>query len=91
MAEVLWRHPDPTATPMWHFLQKVKQKHGLKEDTYESLYGWSVENVGDFWEECWDFVGIEASVPYEKVRCLGDGRGIGERFRIRDEKRLVTT
>lgn len=67
MAEVLWRHPDPTSTPMWRFLQKVKEKYGLKEDTYESLYAWSVENVGEFWEECWDFVGIEASVGYEKV------------------------
>lgn len=67
MAEVLWRHPNPTSTPMWRFLQKIREKYGLEEDTYESLYAWSVENVGDFWEECWDFVGIEASVGYVKA------------------------
>lgn len=70
MAEVLWNHPDPTSTPMWHFLQRIKDKHGLKEDTYAALYAWSVENVNDFWEECWDAVGIEASVGYEHVSVL---------------------
>ena len=65
--EELWRHPDPTSTPMWRFLCRVRDKHGLPSDDYQSLYAWSVDNVGAFWEECWDFVGVVASVGYEKV------------------------
>lgn len=68
MAEELWRHPDPTSTPMWRFLQGVKDRRGLNGEDYQSLYRWSVENVGEFWEDCWNFVGIEASVGYDKVR-----------------------
>jgi acetoacetyl-CoA synthetase len=66
-AEVLWRHPNPTSTPMWRFLQSVKDKHELDRDNYQSLYKWSVENVSAFWEECWDFVGIVSEKGHEKV------------------------
>ena len=60
-AEELWRHPDPTSTPMWQFIQRVNEKHALELADYQGLYKWSIENVAQFWEECWDFVGIEAS------------------------------
>lgn len=67
MAEELWRHPDPTGTPMWRFLQRVNEKYALKLEDYQGLYKWSVDNVGLFWEECWDFVGVQADVQ-GKVR-----------------------
>lgn len=66
-AEELWRHPDPESTPMWQFLQHVNRKYGLRLDGYPALYRWSVEHVGPFWEEVWHYVGITASVPFERV------------------------
>ncbi|EFQ25279.1 acetoacetate-CoA ligase [Colletotrichum graminicola] len=63
----LWRHPDPTATPMWAFLLRVNSKYGLKLADYPGLYKWSIENVAEFWEEVWHFVGITASKPFDKV------------------------
>ncbi|KAF4848484.1 Malonamoyl-CoA synthetase vrtB [Colletotrichum siamense] len=63
----LWRHPDPTSTPMWAFLLKVNSKYGLQLNDYPGLYKWSIENVAEFWEEVWHFVGITASTPFDKV------------------------
>ncbi|KAF4119768.1 acetoacetyl-CoA synthetase, partial [Geosmithia morbida] len=67
MAQELWRHADPSSTPMWRFLQQVRGKHGLPGSDYQSLYRWSVDHVGDFWDECWDFVGVKASVGRGKA------------------------
>lgn len=72
MADELWRHPEPASTPMWRFLQSVREKRGLDGEDYQSLYKWSVDNVGDFWEDCWDFVGVEASVNRGKVSSPGN-------------------
>ncbi|RDA94490.1 hypothetical protein CP533_2752 [Ophiocordyceps camponoti-saundersi (nom. inval.)] len=60
--DVLWRHPDPTSTPMWRFMQHVNRRHGLSVDGYSALYRWSIDNVSPFWEDLWEFVGIVASV-----------------------------
>ncbi|KAI6784776.1 Acetoacetyl-CoA synthetase-like protein [Emericellopsis cladophorae] len=70
-AEVLWRHPDPTSTPMWRFLQNVKAKHELDGDDYQSLYKWSVDDVATFWEECWGFVGIVSEKGHGKALSPG--------------------
>jgi len=66
----LWRHPNPKSTHMWKFIEKVNEKYGLKLETYRELYGWSVDNIAEFWEETWYFTGIKASRPFEKVDFL---------------------
>ena len=67
----LWRHPAPTSTPMWQFIERVNSKRGLSIKAYPALYKWSVENTSAFWEDVWDFVGIVASKKADKVRqCL---------------------
>ena len=63
----LWRHGDPTATEMWRFLQHVNAAYSLDLNDYPGLYKWSVDNVADFWKECWHFVGIKASQPFAEV------------------------
>ncbi|KAI9158963.1 acetoacetate-CoA ligase [Paramyrothecium foliicola] len=65
--EELWRHPNPTSTPMWRFLLHVNQKYGLQLGGYPDLYRWSVENAALFWGEVWHFVGIKASRTFDKV------------------------
>jgi acetoacetyl-CoA synthetase len=64
---VLWRHPDPKATPMAKFMDHINTKFGLVLNDYPSLYRWSTENVAEFWEEVWHFCGIRASKSYDQV------------------------
>ncbi|KAJ9136719.1 Acetoacetate-CoA ligase [Pleurostoma richardsiae] len=64
---VLWRHPDPKATPMAKFMDHINTKFGLVLNDYPSLYKWSTENVAEFWEEVWHFCGIRASKSYDQV------------------------
>lgn len=63
----LWRHPDPTSTQMHAFKERVNAKYGLKLDHYEDLHKWSVEHIGDFWGEVWDFTGIKGNRVDEPV------------------------
>ena len=34
---------------------------------YEELWGWSVEELEQFWADIWEFCGVRASQPYERV------------------------
>ena len=63
----LWRHPDPKSTQMWDFLQSVNKQHNLSLNTYDELYQWSINQIPDFWAAAWQYVGIRASQPYQKV------------------------
>lgn len=66
-ANLLWRHPDPTSTRMWDFLQRVNERHGTSLRTYAELHRWSIDDVAAFWAAAWDFVGIRHSRPYDAV------------------------
>lgn len=63
----LWRHPDPKSSQMWEFIQRVNKEHDLNLATYDDLYQWSIKRIPDFWAAVWQYVGIRASQPYEKV------------------------
>lgn len=63
----LWRNPHPEKTQLHAFQQHVKQKYGVKGDTYQDLWQWSVDQPAQFWEEIWHYTGIKARTPYEKV------------------------
>ncbi|KAH7041261.1 uncharacterized protein B0I36DRAFT_419990 [Microdochium trichocladiopsis] len=66
-AAELWRHPDPTSTHMYKFLESVRDKYTLDINDYPGLYKWSVDNIADFWDQVWHFCGIKASQPYTEV------------------------
>src|SRR3954464_15570772 len=36
-------------------------------DDYAALWRWSVDELEEFWASIWDFFGVEASQPYERV------------------------
>lgn len=65
---MLWTHPDPDSTRIAEFMRGVNSKYSLKLKTYKDLYQWSIDNIGDFWGEVWDFTGITAGTPYKEVR-----------------------
>ena len=52
---------------MTGFIRFVNRKYGLGLDCYDELYDWSVARIPDFWAAMWDFAGIRASRPYDRV------------------------
>jgi acetoacetyl-CoA synthetase len=49
------------------FISFVNKKYGLKIDSYDELYDWSVEKIPDFWAAMWEFAPIKASRQYDEV------------------------
>ncbi len=45
----------------------INDKYKLEIKQYSQLYDWSVNNRADFWAEVWEFAGVIASKPWEKV------------------------
>ena len=48
-------------------MQHVNRVYGTHFIDYGGLYQWSVENIGAFWEEVWNFAGIKASQGFDQV------------------------
>jgi acetoacetyl-CoA synthetase len=42
-------------------------QRGLCFDGYHALWRWSVEDLDGFWQAVWDYSGVEASAPPERV------------------------
>ena len=69
MSRLLWQPGEDTIrdSNMFHFMNTVNARFNKDFRDYESLYDWSVRNIPDFWGTLWDFLGIKASQPCEKV------------------------
>ncbi len=69
MPEKLWEPSEEqiASTNMYRFMTIVNEKFNKNFTDYSRLWEWSVENLEDFWATAWDFLDINASVPYEKV------------------------
>ncbi len=65
----LWA-PSPErvqATEMARFMRWAAERHALELDSYEQLWQWSVDELEQFWGDVWEFCGVVASKPYERV------------------------
>ncbi|XP_054719785.1 acetoacetyl-CoA synthetase-like [Uloborus diversus] len=60
----VWNRKFPN-TQMEKLKAVIKDKYGVKFDTYWDFHEWSVQNYAQFWEEVWNFYGIVCSKPYE--------------------------
>ncbi|MFH0814196.1 MAG: acetoacetate--CoA ligase [Pseudomonadota bacterium] len=49
------------------YMAFINQKLGLKFNSYDALYEWSITNIPDFWASVWDFVEVRASKKYDAV------------------------
>lgn len=49
------------------FIEFVNRRYARQFRTYDELYKWSVENIGDFWASMWEFGGVVASREYDTV------------------------
>jgi acetoacetyl-CoA synthetase len=49
------------------FMQWLKAHRGLHLESYDALWHWSVTDLESFWHSIWDYFGVQASVPFERV------------------------
>jgi acetoacetyl-CoA synthetase len=49
------------------FMRWLKEHRGLHLETYDDLWRWSVTDLETFWGSVWDFFGVQASTPFERV------------------------
>ena len=67
--EPLWR-PSPeriARAGITRYLAWLERERGVAFGDYESLWQWSVTELGAFWRSVWDFCGVIAHRPYERV------------------------
>jgi acetoacetyl-CoA synthetase len=52
---------------MGRFLDHVRDSGGPELDGYDELFAWSVSDLEGFWGSLWDFFGVRAHAPHERV------------------------
>ncbi len=69
MKQPLWNPSEERIKKanMTRFIDFVNKRYNKKFKDYFELYEWSITEIPDFWASVWDFVGIIASKPYQKV------------------------
>ena len=65
----LWEPSDErrASAEMTRFMAWAAQRSGRDLPDYEALRRWSVQQLEDFWAAIWDYAGVRASRPYERV------------------------
>jgi len=63
---------------MARFMRWAGERRGRSFADYEELWRWSTEELEDFWASIWEFCGVRASKPYERV--LGSHEMPGTRW-----------
>jgi acetoacetyl-CoA synthetase len=69
IGDVLWTPPANVreTTEMGRFLDWLRDERGRDLADYDALWRWSVEDLEGFWGAVWDFFGVRAHAPYERV------------------------
>lgn len=49
------------------FLAWLSAERGLRLDTHEALWQWSVDDLPGFWSAIWDYFGVRSHTPYDAV------------------------
>lgn len=49
------------------FARFATENAGYEGDSYNDLWRWSVDRIGEFWGAVWDFYGVQSSTPYDRV------------------------
>jgi acetoacetyl-CoA synthetase len=69
-AQVALWEPSPEQherAEMTRFMRFAGERRGEPFADYEQLWQWSVDELEDFWAAVWEFCGVRASRPYERV------------------------
>ena len=83
--EILWTPPPDVreTTQIGRFLDFLRDQRGHDLPGYDELFHWSVTDLEGFWGALWDFFGVRAHTPYERVlgatRCRAPSGSRGRR------------
>jgi acetoacetyl-CoA synthetase len=58
---------DVERAEMTRFMRFAGERRGAAFADYDELWRWSVDELEEFWASIWDFRGVRASKPYERV------------------------
>jgi acetoacetyl-CoA synthetase len=67
--ELLWT-PSKARRDRSHvlrFMQWLEEHRDLRLDTYDALWRWSITDLEAFWGSIWEYFGVQASVPFDRV------------------------
>ena len=69
IGEVMWTPPAdaPETTQLGRYLGWLRETRGIDHAGYDELWRWSVGDLEGFWGSLWDFFGVRADTPYERV------------------------
>jgi acetoacetyl-CoA synthetase len=69
IGDVLWTPPADVreTTEIGRFLNWLRDERGRDLAGYDELWRWSVEDLEGFWGALWDFFGVRAHTPYDRV------------------------
>jgi acetoacetyl-CoA synthetase len=76
----LWEPPEQTLreAEIGRYMEWAGERRGASFGGYDELWRWSVAELEDFWASIWEFCGVRASTPYERV--LGSREMPGARW-----------
>jgi acetoacetyl-CoA synthetase len=59
---------NPPFLPQITLYQRwLSEKRGLKFDSYDALWQWSITDLDAFWQSIWDYFDLRSSKPYSAV------------------------
>jgi acetoacetyl-CoA synthetase len=69
IGDVLWTPPADVreTTEIGRYLNWLRDERGRDLADYDELWRWSIEDLEGFWGSIWDFFGVRAHTPYERV------------------------
>jgi acetoacetyl-CoA synthetase len=69
IGDVLWTPPADVreTTEIGRFLTWLRDERGRDLNDYDELWRWSVTDLEGFWGAIWDFFGLRAHAPFERV------------------------
>jgi acetoacetyl-CoA synthetase len=66
---IVWTPSDERigSATITRYREWLNERRGLRLESYDDLWRWSVGELEDFWASIWEFFEVAASEPYERV------------------------
>ncbi|QBI53209.1 acetoacetate--CoA ligase [Streptomonospora litoralis] len=66
---LLWKpdHDRRERANITPFTRWVREHRGVDAEDYDALWRWSVTDLDGFWSAIWEYYGVSAETPYERV------------------------
>ena len=59
--------PAPAAPQIRRYQQWLEHERGLRFESYDALWRWSVDDLDAFWQSIWDYFDLRSPTPHSAV------------------------